>query len=93
MTLYPGALGDAIWLLINDAEITGEPRFLERAELLAAQAAGLFFDPSSPLPRASSQHDHYEAITRADTLMMAMLKLWQKRNKPELTLNLIYCDR
>jgi hypothetical protein len=29
----------------------------------------------------------------ADTMMMALLKLWQVQKKPDLSINLIYTDR
>ena len=51
------------------------------------------FFGESPLPRASSTHDHYEAITRADTLAMELLDVWAARNKPEMDLATVYSDR
>lgn len=47
----------------------------------------------SPVPRASQVHDHYEAVTNGDTLMMALLRLWLVENRPESKVGLIYCDR
>jgi hypothetical protein len=49
-------------------------------------------DDSSPLPKASSRNDHYEAITRADTLMMAMLRLWAVQHEKGGRLRLVYSD-
>ena len=46
---------------------------------LGRLAVELFLEPGAALPKASTRHDHYEAITRADTLMMALLRLWQVR--------------
>jgi hypothetical protein len=92
--VYPGTLGNVINLLVEVHETTGEQRYLERAGFFAERARQMFFTGDSPLPKASSQHDHYEAITRADTLMMALLKLWAARHPgaaPEL--NLTYSDR
>ena len=74
-------------------QITGERKYLNRADHFAQQAIKLFFDEGSPLPKASSRHDHYEAITRGDTLMMALLKHWAVGNRPELKLQLEYNDR
>jgi len=37
--------------------------------------------------------EHYEAITRSDTMMMGLLRLWQIYNKPDIELRLIYSDR
>jgi hypothetical protein len=45
------------------------------------------------MPRVAASFEHYEAITRSDTMMMALLQLWQAQNHPEIKLNLIYTDR
>lgn len=90
--VYPGTLGQAIYLMLAARELTGEQKYLSRADHFARRAVGLFSDDSSPLPKASSKHTHYEAITRADTLMMALLKLWQVRNKPDARIELVYND-
>jgi hypothetical protein len=91
--LHPGSLGQIVFLLVGVYELTGESRYLNRADYYAERAFELFFDQSSPLPKATSKHDHYEAVTRADTLMMAILKLWATKNRPDLKLRLEYCDR
>ena len=39
------------------------------------------------------RHDHYEAITRADTLAMALLDLWAAQHKPELKLGFVNAER
>ncbi len=82
-----------MWLMLVAHELTGEARYLTRAEYFATMAIGMFLDDASPLPKASTKNDHYEAITRADTLMMALLKLWQVRNKPDAKIRLLYSDR
>ena len=46
-----------------------------------------------PLPKASSLHDHYEAITRGDTLVMALLNLWAAKTRPDLDLGLTWSER
>lgn len=38
-------------------------------------------------------HNHYEAVTNGDTLMMALLKLWLMQNRPESKVTLIFTDR
>ena len=93
VTLYPGAMGDVVFLMIASHELTGDEEYLDRGGHFAQFALSQFFTPGSPLPKASSKHEHYEAITRADTLMMALLKLWAVRNAPDKTPNLLYCDR
>lgn len=74
-------------------EIAGDRAYLQRADHFARRAIGLFLDDDSPLPKASSKHSHYEAITRADTLMMAMLDLWAITNAPEMGLTFVYPER
>ncbi len=91
--VYPGTLGDVIYLMINTYELTGEQKYLNRAEYFADQAISMFFPENSPLPAASSKHNHYEAITREDTLMMALLKLYTVKNKKDSSVSLIWCDR
>ncbi|MCE5251260.1 hypothetical protein LLG96_13670 [bacterium] len=80
IALYPGALADAIALLLSVYRMTGEQRYLDRADVFGRRAVEIFFG-DSPLPRASSKHDHYEAITRGDTLVMDLLLLWMAENR------------
>ena len=91
--IYPGTVGNAINLMVEAYELTGEARYLKRADVFAEQARQLFFDGDSALPKASSQHGHYEAITRADSLMMALLKLWAAKHPSAPALDLEYTDR
>lgn len=92
-TVYPGPFGDTILHLLAAHSLSGKPAYLERARFFARLGVEVFLKDGSPLPRASSQNDHYEAITRADTLMMALLKLWQVENRPEAEISLVYDDR
>jgi len=92
-TIYPGPMGHVIFHMLAAYEITGRQEFLTRADHFARVAVDSFLTDGPPLPKASSRHDHYEAITRADTMMIALLKLWQVKNRPELNLDLTYCDR
>ncbi|MCI5223347.1 MAG: hypothetical protein D3924_11905 [Candidatus Electrothrix sp. AR4] len=91
--VWPGTLGDAIFLMLNAYELTEEDQWLQPADRFARISIELFLSDGSPLPNASHLHDNYEAITKGDTLMMALLKLWQVQNKPHLKLDLIYTDR
>lgn len=94
LVIYPGTMGDAIFLMLGAYEITGDQRFLNRADHFGHLALEIFFEDHSPLPRATSLHDHYEAnINRPDTLMMALLKLWEAFNDPGMDLSLIWIDR
>jgi hypothetical protein len=56
-------------------------------------ALEMFFDDSSPLPKASSMHSHYEAITRADNLMMEILRLYLISNEIKIQSGLVYTER
>jgi len=91
--VWPGAMGDAITLLVEVHRITGDRRYLDRGDRLGRIAVELFFPDDSPLPKASSQHDHYEAITRADTLAMALVSLWAAKHKPGLDLGMVWPER
>lgn len=92
-TIYPGPLGDVIFLMLAAHELTGDGAYAERAHHFARTAIALFVRDESPLPKASTQNDHYEAITRADTLMMALLRLWALEHAPHAKLSLVYNDR
>ena len=91
--VYPGTLGGVIYLMIESYELTGEQKYLDRAEHFTDQAISMFFPENSPLSAASSKHDHYEAITGEDTLMMAILKLYIVKNKKDSGVSLVWCDR
>ena len=45
------------------------------------------------LHRIEQRHAHYEAITLADTLVMALLKLWLVEQRPDAKVTLIFNDR
>lgn len=92
ITLYPGAVGEAMAVMLAAFRLTGEEKYLRRAELFADTAIEIFFD-ESPLPRASSKHDHHEVITRADTLAMELLDLWAIKTRPGLDLGFVWSER
>lgn len=87
-TIYPRALSGVIWHMLDAYELSGEKPYLDRANFFALIAQQGFLDADSPLPKASSVNDHYEAITGGHTLMMTLLRLWQVQAKPEAKLNL-----
>jgi hypothetical protein len=88
----PGIIGDVVLLMTEAYELSGDKKFLERADKFADIGIKTFLD-LSPMPRVAAGFEHYEAITRSDTMMMALLQLWQAQNHPEIKLNLIYTDR
>ncbi|WP_236980402.1 hypothetical protein [Membranihabitans maritimus] len=73
--------------------MSSEKDYLDRANYFAGKAIEMFLNDTSPLPKASTHHDHYEAITRGDTLMMSLLRLWKNSNKVEVDIGLGYSDR
>jgi len=73
--LWAGEYGMAIFLEIAAYRLGGNQAYLDRARALADQAIAVFWDGDGPLPRASSRTRHYEAITRPDTLILALLAL------------------
>lgn len=91
--LTPGVFGDAIAILMTAHRLTRDPRYLTRADALADMAVNLFWTDDNPLPRASSRLDHYEAITRADTLAVSLLELWSIHTRPDRPLTLDWIDR
>jgi rhamnogalacturonyl hydrolase YesR len=91
--VHPGTAGNVLLLLLYAHELSGAKRYLDGAERLAAEAIELFLDDGCPLPRASHVHGHYEAVTGADTLMMALLELWATRQPPRRVLGLVYLER
>jgi len=93
ITLYPGSMADAIFHMLAAYQLTGCKYYLERADYFACKAIGIFLDEASPLPKASSQHEHYETITGGDDLMMALLDLWARKNQPKKEIRLVYDHR
>ena len=71
----PGALAEVIDLLVATHELTGDAKYLQRADRFGRLSLELFVDATSPLPKASNRHDHYEAITGGIELMRSLLRL------------------
>lgn len=71
---WPVTLGQAISLEIAAWRHGANPRYLERARTFADLAVKEFWGTNA-LPRVSSRSEHYEAITGADTLALALLEL------------------
>jgi hypothetical protein len=91
--VWPGTMGNVILLMLNAHELTGESKYLDAADRFARKGIELFLGDGCPLPMASHVHDHYEAVTNGDTMMMALLRLWQVRERPAQKLNLVFTDR
>jgi len=84
--LYPGPMVSAINLMLICHDLTGDKRYLERADHFGKKAVEIFFDDTSSLPKASSVDDQYETITGSDDLVAVMLKLWTAKNRPGVKL-------
>lgn len=93
--VWPGTMGNVILLMLNAHELTDDGEYLNAADYFARKGIELFLGDGCPLPTASHVHvhDHYEAVTNGDTLLMALLRLWQVRNEPTQKLNLAFTDR
>jgi hypothetical protein len=72
--IWPGTFGHAISLQIAAWRHTAKPIYLERARKFADLAIEKFFGTNA-LPRASFKSEHYESITGADTLVLALAEL------------------
>jgi len=73
--LHPMALADAILCMLEAYRVSEEARFLQQAEFFGQVAAHLFFDNTSALPKVTSHHDFYEAVTGGDNLAYALYQL------------------
>ena len=70
-----------ITLLVNSHRITGGKKYLERADYFGQLGIKLFLDDGPPLPKATNQHTHYEAITGGPGFMRALLRLYEIREE------------
>lgn len=71
---WPMTFGHAISLELASFGITARKEYHDRAFKIGQVAVEKFFGDSS-LPRASLKIDHYESITGADTLVLALAEL------------------
>jgi hypothetical protein len=74
----PDAFANVIELMINSYTLTGDEKFLRRAEYFAWIGIDLFLTDGNPLPMATNQHEHYEAITGGPDFMYALLQLYKQ---------------
>ena len=66
------SFGHVISTEVAAYRLTKRPLYLEAAQRLAHVAVDIFWQ-DNPLPRASLQTGHYETITGADSLALALL--------------------
>lgn len=72
--VWPMTFGHAVSLELAAWRATARPAYLQRARELGQAAIDRFWQ-DSPLPRASMSTGHYETITGADTLALALVEL------------------
>ena len=73
--LKPDVFASVIELMLNSYELTGDRRFIERADYFGQLGITQFLDKDSPLPKATNQHNHYETITGGPKFMNELLNL------------------
>jgi hypothetical protein len=71
---WPMTFGHAISLELAAWRSSAQSKYLERARQLGTVAIEQFFQ-DRPIPRASMKTGHYETITGADTLALALVEL------------------
>jgi hypothetical protein len=71
---WPQSFAHVISAQVAAHRLTREAAFLDQARQFARMAVEIFWQ-DKPLPRASKQTGHYEAITGADSLALALLEV------------------
>ncbi len=72
--VWPMTLGHAISLELASWRHTAKPEYLARARKLGEWSVEKFWGTNA-LPRASLKSDHYETVTGADSLALALMEL------------------
>ncbi len=75
----PMAFASVVELLLNAHEISGEKKYLDRADAMGRVGVELFLGDGKPLPQATNQHAHYEAITGGPDFMFMLLELHKRK--------------
>jgi len=76
--LNPGAFASAMELLLNANKLSGQNKYLERADHFGWLGVELFLGDGLPLPKATNKHSHYEAITGGPEFMQMLLELHKR---------------
>lgn len=92
--LYPGTLGDTIFLMLGPNELTGVDRFLRQADPFGRFGLQHFFDDTSPSPCATSHRRDWESkVNRPDRALIALLALGAgDMHAPETRLSILWTD-
>ena len=73
--LKPDVFAGVIELMLSSFELTCDQRFYKRANYFGQIGIELFLDDTSPLPKATNQHNHYETITGGPAFMNELLNI------------------
>ena len=71
---WPQSFAHVISTEVAAYRLTKKPLYLDQSQRLARLAVEIFWQ-DNPLPRASKQTGHYEAITGGDSLALALLEV------------------
>ncbi len=90
---WPVEVGMAAFLQLAAHEMTGTKTYLDRAKHFADLGISTYWPDDSPLPKADPACDHYENVTRADTLAYALLKIYAIENSLPVNIGVSDIDR
>ena len=72
---WPQSFAHVVSTEVAAYRFTKKSIYLEQAQKIARLAVDIFWGDGNPLPRASKQTGHYEAITGGDSLALALLQV------------------
>jgi hypothetical protein len=78
--IWPAEYGMVIFTELAAYRLTGQKKYLQRVQTLCDDALEVFWDDKSPLPKAGSKRNHYEAVSGSDTLLLALLAVYVELN-------------
>ncbi len=90
--VWPMSFAHVISAQVAAYRFTRNPVYLEQACRFAQMAVEMFWQ-DSPLPRASLKTDHYETITGADSLALALLDVHAATNNLDVDIPANTIDR
>jgi hypothetical protein len=90
---WPVELGIVTCLQLAAHELTGKQVYLNRAKHFADLGIEFYWPNDSPLPKADPDSNHYENITRADTLAYALLRIVAIENSLSADIPISNIDR
>ena len=90
---WPVEIGIVTSLQLAAYEMTGQKIYLDRARHFADLGIEFYWSNDSPLPKADPGCNHYENITRADTLAYALLRIFAIDNSLPVDIPISDIDR